>query len=368
MMGPDVAIQTRHFVRLGGLVTQAHLVALVVYSKVMAQVDKGVPNEGDRKRRKRRDRVLLIILLLAVVSVTALGIAYLLNRGGPEAPVFAPAGVSVPHYLFSIDGIPEPVSVAASPLGDRIFVAEGKGARLIHIFDRDGNELTAFELPREPLESRSPGQMAIGNDDRLYVIDDYQHEMLIFDLDGEYIGDFVPESNPDFEWIPTSVFLDDVGRLYVTEQTEARHRVMVFDASGGLMLKFGVSGSGNGMFLQPTDIMLDDNDLIYVADSANSRIQVFDLEGKFVNAIHGTDMSLPVSLFMDAEGRLHVLDGMGHSVVGILLGDPPEVQFRYGALGRGMGEMYFPRDLTRDETGRIYVADKGNNRVHIWSF
>ncbi len=334
----------------------------------MAQASNGVPNEGDRKRRKRRGIVLLVVLLLAVVSVTALGIAYLLNRGGPEAPVFAPAGVSVPHYLFSIDGIPEPISVAASPLGDRIFVAEGSGDQLIHIFDRDGNELTAFELPREPLESRSPGQMAVGNNDRLYVIDDYQREMLIFDLDGEYMGDFVPESDPDFEWFPSAVFLDDSGNLYVTDQEEMRHKVIIFDATGKVKLMFGTSGEGNGMFLFPTDIMLDDNGLIYVADSANSRIQVFDSEGKFFNTVHGTDMSLPVSLFMDAEGRLHVLDALGHSVAGILLGNPPGVQFRYGALGRGLGEMYFPRDLTRDETGRIYVADKGNNRVQVWSF
>jgi DNA-binding beta-propeller fold protein YncE len=258
--------------------------------------------------------------------------------------------------------------VAASPLGDRIFVAEGEGDKLVRVFDRTGNELTAFELPREPLEVRSPGAMVVGNDDRLYVIDSYQHELLMFDLDGEFIGDYVPDSDEDFEWFPTGVFLDDAGRLYITDQTEARHGVMIFEPTGELVRKFGVSGMGNGMFLFPTDIMVDDNGLIYVADSANSRIQVFDSEGAYVTAIHGTDLSLPSSLFLDGEGRLHVLDSLGHSVAGILLGDSPRVQFRYGALGRGTGEMYFPRDLTRDETGRIYVADRFNNRVQVWSF
>jgi DNA-binding beta-propeller fold protein YncE len=274
----------------------------------------------------------------------------------------------VPRFLFAIEGIAEPVAVAASPLGDRIFVAEGAGDRLIRVFDREGNNLTAIDLPKMPLEARSPDALTVGTDDLLYVVDSMQHEVLTYTLNGEFVGTFLPDNDPEFIWFPVGLSMDVAGNLYVTDQTENRHRVMVFDPSGNLMMKFGLSGSGVGMFLFPTDVLVDGSGQIFVADSANSRIQVFDSDGEFLQVIHGTDLSLPQSLIMDGDGRLHVLDSLGHSIAGIRLGNPPSIEFRYGTLGREYGQFYFPNDLDRDETGRIYIADRFNNRVQVFSF
>ncbi|MEE8163726.1 MAG: 6-bladed beta-propeller [Anaerolineae bacterium] len=327
-----------------------------------------IPVGPQRQRPKRRRVLTFVLLLLLLHVVTAIAILVLCYEEGREALFPAPAGVAVPHFVFAIDGIAQPVAVAASPRGDRIFVAEGAGDRLIRVFDRSGDYLTAIELPRKPLEKRAPDVLAVGPDDRLYVVDSFQHEVLIYTLDGEFVGTFLPDNDPDFEWVPTGMFLDEAGNLYITDQTKHRHRVLVFDPSGNLIMKFGLSGIGEGMLLFPTDILVDGGGQIFVADTNNSRIQVFDSNGEFLQLIHGTDLSLPRALFMDGDGRLHVLDSLGHSITAISLGDRPSIEYRYGVLGREAGEFYFPCDLARDGTGRIYIADRYNNRVQVWSF
>jgi streptogramin lyase len=327
-------------------------------------------NEGEptQRRRKRRDLILLILLFLAVVAISVSLFFYATCRPA-VAPVTAPAGVSVPHFVFSIDNIAEPLAVAASPLGDRIFVSEGTGDKRILVFDRAGKPIGSITIPlANPLQERSPDALTVGTDNRLYVIDSSQREVLIYTLDGELVGTFLPDNDPNFQWFPTSLAMDKAGNMYVTDQTEGRHRVMVFDPTGKLVLKFGISGTGNGMFLFPSDILVDSQGRIFVADSSNTRIQVFDSQGKFLNVIYGTGLSLPRSLFMDSEGRLHVLDSLGHSVAVVTLGNPVRIQYRYGDQGRGAGQFYFPSDLANDETGRIYIADRFNNRVQVWSF
>lgn len=326
------------------------------------------PQEPPSRRKRRRRFLIWLLFLFLLFSLMSVIIFGLCLREEPRAGLFpAPAGVAVPRFLFAIDGIPEPVAVAASPLGDRIFVSEGAGDRLVRIYDRDGNHLTTFDMRQNPLETRWPGDLAVGPDGLLYVIDSFGREVLIYTQDGEYVRTFIPDNNPDFAWVPVGLKFDEVGSLYVTDQTEHHHEILVFDPSWNLLTKFGLSGSGTGMFLFPTDVVVGDGGHVFVADSANSRIQVFDSEGEFLNAIHGTDLSLPRALFFDSDGRLHVLDSLGHSVASISL-DPPQIDYRYGTLGRDTAEFYFPSDMDKDYTGRIYIADRFNNRVQVWSF
>jgi DNA-binding beta-propeller fold protein YncE len=331
---------------------------------------KMVPAEPEQpeKRRKRRRRLGFLLILFLALSLAAVLIFLFFLRAEEEGLLPAPAGVAVPRFMFSIDGIPEPVAVAASPLGDRIFVSEGAGDRLVRVYDRDGLFLTSFELPRDPLEQRWPGDLAVGPDGLLYVVDTFQREILVYTQNGEYVRTFVPDNNPAFDWVPVGLRFDDIGTMFVTDQTEHRHRVLVFDPSSRLLTEFGLSGSGAGMFLFPTDVVEDDQGRLFVADSANSRVQVYDSEGEYLTAIHGTDLSLPRALFFDGDDRLHVLDSMGHSVAAMTIAEVPTIDYRYGVLGRGAAQFYFPSDMGKDETGRIYISDRFNNRVQVWSF
>jgi len=51
--------------------------------------------------------------------------------------------------------------------------------------------------------------------------------------------------------------------------------VQIFDRAGQLLMAFGGSGDGPGEFSLPSGITIDDRDRIWVADSYNRRVQVF---------------------------------------------------------------------------------------------
>jgi hypothetical protein len=51
--------------------------------------------------------------------------------------------------------------------------------------------------------------------------------------------------------------------------------VQIFDRRGTLLLNFGTRGGGPGQFWMPAGLFIDSQDRVYVADSYNRRIQVF---------------------------------------------------------------------------------------------
>jgi DNA-binding beta-propeller fold protein YncE len=95
-----------------------------------------------------------------------------------------------------------------------------------------------------------------------------------FDAEGRFLGTFgkLGDGAGDFDK-PKGVALDSAGHVYVVEGLN--DVVQIFDASGRLLLVFGGSGAGDGQLWLPTGITIA-YDIVYVADSANRRVQVFE--------------------------------------------------------------------------------------------
>src|SRR5207253_200390 len=84
--------------------------------------------------------------------------------------------------------------------------------------------------------------------------------------------------NGDFN-IPYGVAVDSNQNLYVVDT--GNQRIQVFDATGNFKFRFGNSGAGNGQFNFPRGVAVGSSQNIYVADAGNHRIQVFDSAGNF---------------------------------------------------------------------------------------
>ena len=67
--------------------------------------------------------------------------------------------------------------------------------------------------------------------------------------------------------------MDSEGHLYVVEGLSGL--VQVFDRQGQLLYYFGQKGSGFGEFQLPTGLFIDSKDRVFVVDSYNRRVQVF---------------------------------------------------------------------------------------------
>jgi len=261
--------------------------------------------------------------------------------------------------------IVEPMGLTTSADAHRLYIsdfAQGK----VFVFDFEKKTAKAIGL------GRLAAPMGVGVDaaENLYVADSGRKGVQVFDPAGEPLRFITHESLER----PVGLAMDlPRGKFYVADSGRtgsAEHSVKIFDLQGKLLGKIGrQTGDIPGSFLFPTYLTVDPQGNLYVADTLNSRVQKFNPDGKFVQAIgkRGTAFGMfdkPKGVGVDSFGNLYVAD-TGWSNVQIF-NAKGEVLMFFGGRGIVPGMMQNPSALTVDKQNRIYVGDLLNNRINIY--
>src|SRR5579862_4033230 len=168
---------------------------------------------------------------------------------------------------------------------DRLFVSDGKMHRVL-VFN------AKHEVEGEIKEGIvDPVGLAIDTENRfVYVVDTQQDQVLVYDADSlkllRRIGTAGKNhylTEPGDLAAPQCVALDKDGNVYVTDTLN--NRVEIFDADGNFVSTFGKNGDGPGYFARPKGIAIDGDGHIWVADSMQDRLQVFNKEGQLLTYI-----------------------------------------------------------------------------------
>lgn len=280
----------------------------------------------------------------------------LLGACAPEKPAAVPV-VSTIGGPGSSDGrFATPRSAAWDPRGF-LYVVD-KSAR-IQKFDRDGRFVRTWSTPA--CEKGRPSGLTVTPDGDLLVADTHYHRILRYSADGVLKSEFGRNGREPGEFLyPTGVACLPDGTIYVSEYG-GNDRVQVFSPEGRLRHGWGVYGAGPGDFKRPQSLALT-KDLLYVADAANHRIQVFTHAGKFL--AEWGDLRYPYGVSVDAEGRILVAEYGRHRVLkyapdGRLLASA-------GGPGNGPSELNTPWAAVPLDAGRVAVVDCGNHRVQLW--
>ena len=132
------------------------------------------------------------------------------------------------------------------------------------------------------------------------------------------------------------------------------------------VLAVGKVGNANNELHTPTGLALDEpNQLIYIADWLNSRIQVVSFAGKFLKRFGQGILKQPWGISV-TEDNVFVIDISLHALLQFGKKDYKLVR-RTGTEGRGEGQLNNPIGLCIDYKGDVYVAECVNNRVSVFS-
>jgi len=214
-----------------------------------------------------------------------------------EEPLVSPVGVALSEsrvyvadsalgkiFLFDHKGnllkfvadLNRPTGLAYDHAAGRLFVAETLAHQVV-VFDSDGNRLFDFGARgTKGGEFNFPSHLSISAE-KLLVNDNMNFQIKTFSLDGLELSVFGKHGDSSGQFSqPKGVAADSTGNVYVAGATI--DRIQIFSAGGEFLLAFGGEGNAPGKFLMPAGVTID-NDRIYVADSYNGRVQVFQFLG-----------------------------------------------------------------------------------------
>lgn len=170
---------------------------------------------------------------------------------------------------------------------DRLFVSD-PGLRHVLVFNKDHK---TEDVITEGMAS--PGGLAIDTQNRLlYVTDTELDQVLVYDADSLKLvrklgtaGHKHELTEPGDFSKPAGAAVDREGNLYVADTWN--NRIEIFDADGKFISMFGKEGDGPGYFGRPKGVAVDSDGHVWVADGIQDRVQVFNRDGQLLISLGG---------------------------------------------------------------------------------
>lgn len=254
------------------------------------------------------------VRVVAGVGIDPQDRLYVLTRGKPAILVMNPDGQVLEHWGDDVFDRPHGICIP------------GNGA----IYGVDDHAHTVFQFDMEKHLCMTLGQRGIPSDTGYTM--EHKH---------------VERGAGPFNR-PTSAALAANGDLYVTDGY-GNARVHCFAPDGTLRFSWGEPGIGPGQFQLPHGILIDRDQKVYVADRQNNRIQIFDLNGRYLG--EWTGFIRPAAMCIGPDGNMYIAECKRSS---IYTGAPSRVSIvsMDGTL------------LARLEDGDVYDESMGHHTAH----
>ncbi|HBY61966.1 MAG TPA: hypothetical protein DEH78_19270 [Solibacterales bacterium] len=292
--------------------------------------------------------------------VALLALAPLLSAGIEDAPELAYK--LVPHWAQLPAGVHFGECTGVDVDRDGSVWVFNRGSHPVLHFDKTGKFIEAWK----DLPIAAAHGLRVDPEGNVWLVDVAGHAvlkmsrqgrvLLVIAQDGRKSGD--NESKYAFNR-PSSLTIAPGGDFFVSDGY-VNSRVVHYSKDGEYIKHWGSKGSGDGQFDLVHDIARDKNGRLYVADRVNSRVQIFDADGKFLGK--WTHVGQPWGLAYSAsEDALYLCDGLNNRVVKV--GTDGKIAGKFGSFGKAPGRFDFAHHIAVDGEGSLYVAEIKNWRV-----
>ena len=165
-----------------------------------------------------------------------------------------------------------PTHAAVSSVTGNLYVSDGYGNSRIHKYTPDGRHLLSWGEPGiDAGQFIRPHNIAIDDQDRVYVADRECHRVQVFDADGNFLAMWNNIHRPDGMTIGPdgNIYIGELNGIPgVDDAPGLGHRVSILSREGKLLARFGdpVEGQAPGQFIAPHGIAVDSKGDIYVGE------------------------------------------------------------------------------------------------------
>jgi DNA-binding beta-propeller fold protein YncE len=264
---------------------------------------------------------------------------------------------ATPSILFESGGL-SPGGIAVTKSGERLVVANcvsdqvviltlsGKVVRVIG--NSRGNGHDQFNRPHG---------IAVDSTGNIWVADINNNRVRVFTEQGRFVRSVPVAAGP-----LAVDFLSNGNAVVLT----SFDKVIIFTPDGQRVRSFGGTGTGNGKFNNLYDVKVSLTDEIFVADSANHRVQVLAADGTWRRSFGGTreEMTRPTGIALTPDSFVIVVEYSGHRIS--VWSPTGERVHRLGSKGSTPGQFKYPMHIAILPDGRVAVADSWNNRIQIF--
>ena len=157
---------------------------------------------------------------------------------------------------------------------------------------------------------------------------------------------------------PRGLALDSHRRLYIADS--GNNRIVIYDTQSGSVTNWGglTSGAALGQFYQPQAIAIDESDNVYISDTSNYRIQKRNaLTNQWVQ---WTNASSPWGIALDWQNNLYVAEYYDHRVR--KLNPATGIWTTFASNGVSEGQVRWPEGVAIDASNHIVISDFPNNQ------
>jgi DNA-binding beta-propeller fold protein YncE len=184
-------------------------------------------------------------------------------------------------------------------------------------------------------EHRDVAGVAVDSEDRVYLICRGDHPIIIYDRNGKFLGSW---GEGDFTYRTHGITVGPDEMVYCTD--DGNHTVRKFTPHGKLLMTLGTMN-------KPADTGYDGKDYVTITRPAGA-------------------FNRPTNLAVGPKGDLYVSDGYGNCRVHQFAPNG-ELRRSWGVPGTGPGQFYLPHGIATAADGRVFVCDRENDRIQIFS-
>jgi len=161
---------------------------------------------------------------------------------------------------------------------------------------------------------------------------------------------------------PFDLVIDSKDQIYIADSENCR--ILVFNSNGNLENIIGghcsTANPGKDEFSRPFGLAIDEADNLYVADSDDNSVHVYYADGRYDKFPKSGDEKLlnPIRLDVDNEGKIYITDRGGPN--GRVIVFDSSLKYTGNTIPGGNNELKSPGSVVVDDYGFIYIADLGD--------